>query len=357
MSVVELNSGQNSKKWYLQRFVPNTRWLIVPQIVGTLALTLVVLNSVDSAAFVRLLSQTRPDLVCLATVCLVVTHLLNIARWQLLVKHSTLSYRRLTGIYGAGLFANNFLPTGIGGDGVRAAILARTVPVTRSISSVAIDRVVGLCALSVPIAVGMVLGVPAGWAPHRMVFPHQYTGGRMFWMALLGFLGLCVLGIALFRAPHGSRLDAQWHQLTRVMNRVLARICSWKRAVAAGYGISVIAHLGIIGATWASLHALYIPVQMSAAIWLVILTAVSSLLPVSLNGIGLHEGVYVMVLAQYGLPATDGLAAALLMRLLGLGFSLIGGLLSVALIVSPYSAQPKDVPTFDEQHAVGISSS
>jgi uncharacterized membrane protein YbhN (UPF0104 family) len=96
-----------------------------------------------------------------------------------------------------------------------------------------------------------------------------------------------------------------------------------------GYALSVLSNLGTIMAHWAVIQAFGLDISSGAAIWCVLIVSASMLLPISINGLGLQESVYVVVLASYGVPTANALGVALIMRLLMVCFSLLGGVLSL----------------------------
>src|SRR5258705_5831121 len=113
------------------------------------------INRMDWVHTLLLLGSLRWPLVVLSISLLLVSHLINVIRWRYLLDQRQISFRMLLAIYGAGLFSNNFLPTGIGVDGVRMALLNRHVPLGRAMGSVVLDRGIGLIALSALFALGL----------------------------------------------------------------------------------------------------------------------------------------------------------------------------------------------------------
>lgn len=95
------------------------------------------------------------------------------------------------------------------------------------------------------------------------------------------------------------------------------------------YVLSVFSNLSLIAAHWAVLQALGSALSPGAAIWLVIIGSLSLLVPISINGLGVLESVFVVVLAAYSVSAPVALASALLIRALGVLFCLLGGLISL----------------------------
>src|SRR6266508_5324166 len=137
-------------------------WLQSTQIVVTIALCILLLRQMAWADPLPLVAQLRWDFVALSISVVLIIHLLNVACWQYILQQRTVGYGRLLAIYGAGLFSNNFLPTGIGGDGLRIALLSRDVTLSQAIFSVGLDRVLGLCGLTAFVLPAFWLGLPPG---------------------------------------------------------------------------------------------------------------------------------------------------------------------------------------------------
>lgn len=297
------------------------RGLRLLQALVTLGLLAWLVGTVDWAAVVPLLGGLQWVPLVGTLVCLLFSHLANVLRWQYLLDRPELRFGSLVRWYAIGLFGGNILPTGIGGDAVRAGLAGRAMPLGRALLAVALDRVIGLVALSALLVLGLAGGLPPGLAVGARLWP--------YWPVLVGLLALGVLaGVALLawvRRP-SARLRGWLGERTRRWELPGWDAGEWLRRLAGSYLISLPAHLGIVAANIAVLAALAVFVPWQASVWLVILSSLSLLLPISVNGIGVVEGVYVLVLASYGIDSAAGLSAALLLRLLGLGISLLGGL-------------------------------
>jgi glycosyltransferase 2 family protein len=323
-------------------------WLQVAQIIITLGLIAILLRSVDWAALLPLLDKARWELVLLSIAVTLTIHLINVVRWRYLLQSRAIGYRRLLMCYGAGLFSNNFLPTGIGGDGVRAALLRRDLPLSRAIFSVGLDRIISLLALSALLVPGLWFGLPPGlqlqgW--RAIVAPGEWS------VALVATLLIVIAG-------GGAALIA-WRQipkLRRPVDHMLARLSGyieelrqtssqWYRLLLGGYMLSIISHVFLIAVHWMLFQALLLDVSPGAAIWLVLLAAVSSLLPITVNGLGLQESIYVVVLGHYGASAPAALGVGLLIRMLMLFCSLLGGMLVLGWQVQrPGSISNVEIP-------------
>ncbi|GAB4204358.1 MAG: hypothetical protein OHK0022_29440 [Roseiflexaceae bacterium] len=296
------------------------------QIAGTAVLVILLLRQLDWGALAQLPAQAHWGWLAAAALVLGLAHGLNILRWRGYIGPDAPGWATLTAMYGAGLFSNNFLPTGVGGDGVRVVLLSQHIPMPRALVAVGLDRLVGLAALLVLIPPGLLLGLPPG-------LDHAATAAleqRALPVALLGLAALG-LGLAAWRWLPGLR-----QSVLRLAERPLSmlRAANWgegqrTRVLAVGYGLSALGQICIAVAYYATLAGLSLPASAGAAIWLACSGALVLLVPITINGLGLMESTFVVVLGAYGIAATPAVAVALVSRALLLLFSLAGGLVSV----------------------------
>ena len=252
-----------------------------------------------------------------------VTLAIAVWRWRLLLH--TQGYRasmsHLSASYLVATFFNNFLPSNIGGDFIRIRDGSRlTGSTTTSLAVVAIDRILGLGALYV-LAVGAYLAA----GPELRGLP----GALPALLALGGLFGL--LAYVFFR-PGTAR---------RVVSAVGLSRLPWAQARFETVQGAVHVYREEVAAVWAAFagsvalqalvvfffyyvgRALHIPIALSACFLMVPLCTLVQTLPVSFNGWGVRESVFILYFAQLGLPRDSALA-----------FSLVGAGLMVLLSLS-----------------------
>jgi uncharacterized protein (TIRG00374 family) len=305
-------------------------WLQVAQFAITIGLIVVLIRSVDWAVLLPLLGKARWELVLLSIAVTVAIHLINVGRWRYFLRGQVISYGRLLICYGAGLFSNNFLPTGIGGDGVRVALLQRDVPLSRAVFSVGLDRAISLLALSALLVPGLWFGLPPGfqfqgWEALAASDRASSVSVAALLIVILG-CGAGLLAWRKFPLLRGS-ISKLLTRLGDSIGRLRRTFSQWHRLLPVGYLLSFISHLSLVVVHWLLFRALGLDVSLGAAIWLVLIASVSLLLPISVNGLGLQESIYVVVLGFYGTLAPAALGVGLLIRMLMLVCSLLGGVL------------------------------
>lgn len=235
-------------------------------------------------------------------------------------------------------FLGSFLPSGIGGDLVRAAALARgAVPLPEVVAGVAADR---LCA-------GVALGLTAaGFAARAGLADGSWREGAVSLLpvgAVVAAAGVAWsrpvwrLALRLYRRLPGSSARAG---LRRAHHR-LARFGRAPRALVAALGLALAAQLLRWIGFWLVARALRLPLGWEEAGRALFPALAFSMVPISVGGWGVREGLLVGLLP---LPVTEGLALALAHRGLGVVANLPGAFffsrhaLRVEVLQGPHGA-------------------
>ena len=216
------------------------------------------------------------------------------------------------------LFFNQVLPSGVGGDAVRAWRCHRLgIGVAAALRSLVLDRVAGYLVLVVLFAAG--LPVLLRVLPER----HQRYGVvLLFGAALCGLLPLFLMDYLPQRLLR-FRLVAELAALSREGRRLFARPARSAAIVSLSIATVGLAILGVM------LVASSLGVDLSFGSWVVIVPPVSliQLIPISLAGWGVRELGFVVVLAGFGIAAEAALATSVLVGLCLIIIGLPGGLL------------------------------
>ena len=221
-------------------------------------------------------------------------------------------------------FFNNFLPSNIGGDVVRVRDSSRlTGSTTTSLAVVAIDRILGLGALYVLALVAFVMGGPERARARGRARRCSSCSGLVF--AVLAYVFFRP-GIA--RRAHGRlrprppalgarALRDRAGRRARLPRRSCAR-CGWPSRASVALQAIVVCYYFTVA------HALRIPLPLSACFLMVPLCTLVQTVPISFNGWGIRESVFILYF-QPGRPARKDSALA---------FSLVGAGLIVLLSLS-----------------------
>jgi glycosyltransferase 2 family protein len=251
-------------------------------------------------------------------------HGLGATKWRIMmtasVRGSRLSARDTAGCYGAGLFANLFLPTVVGGDIVRAGLAARALgrPEAVVLGSIA-DRLIDFATLGLLIAAGAVF---AG---------AEITG----WAApLAAIVGLLAIGSAALLLPLSLRRPLRrWpRRLRRRVGRGLVALRRLSRApgsalIAAGLSLSMQSAFILISAWLGGAVGAAAPLWAWFLAWP--LAKAAGMLPVTVGGLGVRDAALAGLLVPFGVPMAVGLVASLAWQSVLIGGALLGGVLGL----------------------------
>jgi uncharacterized membrane protein YbhN (UPF0104 family) len=221
------------------------------------------------------------------------------------------------------VFLSSLLPTGAGGDALRAVEAVRATGCGRGLASLVGSRLAGATGMAAWGVAGALALRGAGVGAVALV-------AALAWAALLAAAWVG----ALCAAPTVRRLGGHRSRLVRRLAglaRPLTEAMSWYR----GHGGVVAASLAAGAAGWGlhllSLEALgrAVGVDVSPAIYalLVPVALLVTLLPVTVNGMGVREGVLVALLMRYGVDAHRAAVLAVLADLQALPIALVGAAL------------------------------
>jgi uncharacterized protein (TIRG00374 family) len=243
-------------------------------------------------------------------------------RWKLLLRAKRISVpiAWLTRTYFVALFLGQFLPAAIGGDAVRAVELGRrTQAAPEAVASVLIDRLVGVVSL---VALAVLAYAAGGGRGDR---PEVAVAEALFGLAALGILAL------LFSA--GLRGLAARYLEPRVAGRQLAagqrfydalhEYRDHRATLAAVCGLALAVQAARVGTIWMLVQALRLDVPVSEIFAAGPVLFAALILPVSLNGIGVREAVFVSFLRD-STTAEQAIALGVAFFAIGTATALVG---------------------------------
>ncbi len=239
----------------------------------------------------------------LAFVLVMVSRLAVAGRWHVLM-HSAgtgITLRQSLRLTFAMLFSSNFLPTTIGGDVVRLAGAIRLgFDQAVSLASLVVDRLVGMA--------GMAMALPFGIPGYLRSISQQ---------SMVGSLAI----------PWLNRVNQQIAGFLHELGKALALWIHKPRALLSALGFTWVHMLCTFTIVWLLLRGMgeHIPFWLVMGLWSA--TYFVTLLPISINGMGVQElALTYFYVSVGGISAASGLTLALLVRILQMVASLPGAL-------------------------------
>jgi glycosyltransferase 2 family protein len=312
------------------------RWL---KPVVTIALYVLVFYWTDASAILSRLGTAHPGLLLGGVALYALGQAISAFKWWLLLKPVRLktSYPRLLGYYFCGMFFNLFLPTIVGGDAVKALLLAReTGAPARSTMSVFMERDTGLGALLILALVAAYLAPPVAIGGVSLIV--------LTWLLALGYAGANIVLSSPVAYRLADRLIAAT-PLARMRPRTAAlyeAITPYKSApgtLMLSVVLSLFFQILVVAVVFLNARALSLAIPLSAVTVFVPLISLAGMVPVSVNGLGVREALYILLFGQVGVGAELAVSLALLYLAVTLLASLPGGLV-YALQKSPAPLSP-----------------
>jgi len=303
------------------RAVVGSPWL---RVAGTVAAVAVLARSVDIPKAAASLGHADPRWMAAALGLTCVAVVASVLEWGVLIRTvsapaqaSLFTWRRLSSSYLQSLFFTQVIPAGVGGDAVRTVEMGKHVGHSRVLASLAGSRMAGM------------LGM-AAWGLAGAVLLRALIGNGIL-AALAVLVGVIIMvwtgalsADRLVPVRLLTRLSAAMGHAVRAFTESFAAYRRHPHAVAqcllvggAGWGVNLFALVlaaRAIGAdvSWPVL-AVCIPLGLLAA-----------LVPFSVNGLGVREGVLVAFLVHMGVSSTHAGALSLIVDLQMLPFAVLG---------------------------------
>ena len=285
------------------RKIPWLRWA------GTLlALGLLVYLLINEgwAALAQALEQISWGAFLLAFALTLLSRLSTVGRWHTLLRSADvpITLRQSTRLVFAGLFAANFLPTTVGGDLVRfVGSLRLGLDAAACAASLVMDRLVGMAGMATVLPIGLVRFF-------SLPFPQSPNAAG---------------AVALPKWAHWlkGKLLKLWQSLKHALRLWVSRPKDLLRAYLFTWGHML--------ATFLSVWFLFGQMSEGISFWLIAglwsMAYFITLLPVSINGLGVQEVALTFFFVNYGgVSSHNALVLALLMRILPALASLPGAL-------------------------------
>jgi len=268
----------------------------------------------------KIYSSIRFGWVLLSLVaCQVLMVFVPMIRWYYLAHALRLHLSLWHAIYigCAGSFANIFLPTGIGVDGMRLAYGIKINPHRKTdiVSSIIMDRVLGMAALAL-------IGLFAAGLLCIHFYDTVFAQWSYLLAALLALFGLILMVLFSRRASGWLKKMVPWQRAHRLADSFRQyRYC--KRTLLGSFFLSLLTHISSILAAWLGFLLLGSRVRLLAVFAFTPLINLSGMLPVTPVGLGVTdsvaEGLYQV------LDLTQGAEVNMLLRCVTILISLAAG--------------------------------
>jgi uncharacterized protein (TIRG00374 family) len=280
----------------------------------------VLLKKISVHSVIELVLASNRTMLAAAMAVFFASNLVGSFQWHLLLKSSGVAFR----FYFVGLFFNNFLPANIGGDAVKVYDVSRVgTNVYHVIGVTVLDRLIGIFSLCL-------------LACASVIYLMQTTNIESLGLYLLIFTACLAPPLAFYCVEPLSRMirsvvsrltpmsmNRRGASILDVMGSFKAKRVFVSRVVILALGVQamrVLTHVLVGVALGIHLDA----VVFSLFFVFVPLLSLAMIPPITINGLGIREGLGIILFSQAGIGRTDAFTLEFVTYLISVVVSLIG---------------------------------
>lgn len=297
----------------------------ITKTIVSLVLISLLIYAVDFNSFINEIKKTRLLFLIIGLSFSIPGILLSTYKWQILLQAhgiQQVGFWHLWRLYYIGMFFSNFLPTEVGGDVIRSYNVGKASGrQAEAFAAVTMERMTGLVAMVIYSFAGIFL---------------NWSFATRLGLIQIGLLGLAIMMVALFLLFHKG--FARWAKrkleigpVKKMIDKLkgfylsLADYSKKPSLMANAMILSVVFQFLAIASVHFLLLAIDISVSFSMLILIVPMVSLISIIPISINGIGLREGAFVFLFSQIGVAPSESFAVSIFYRIASLLPSLFGG--------------------------------
>ena len=289
----------------------------------SLILIVIIVSRIDFQKWLVITKSASIPGLGLAFMLVILSLVVSARTWQIVLRSLSIHVpvRKLTTTYFVGLFCNNFLPTSIGGDVMRVYQVGKhTDRGTEATASVIVERLFGAFALGLTAVLAVLL---------------SFNRARPFLWLILAFFLLCSsLLVVVTRKSLSELLSRKFvpdrFNLKSKAQDVLGAVhksTQAKRSLFWVLVLSLVFQLMVVFINYIIFNSLGLSIPLVYCLIFTPLISALSMLPISVNGLGVRESGYIYFFTKVGLSMTQAVSASLIFFVLVVAASLIGGII------------------------------
>ena len=299
------------------------KWVMIAlKVAVSVGLIWFIMKDLDlEAAFVRL-RQVDPVLLSFALCAMGIQVCLGGLRWRAVAVaiEAPLTFMKALRLFYIGMFFNQALPGGTGGDAVRVYLGYRGgLPLRGAINGVMLERMVTVIALVLMVIITQPFFMPVADAGKVELIR---TAAVLITLAAVGGVAFIMV---LDRLPERAQKWKLVRGLGYLANDTRRVFLSWHHGLTATVW-GLLTHINLSFVVFLLASGLDLPITFFDCLILVPPVVLATTVPISIGGWGIREGAMITAFGLIGVPAEGALVLSILVGLAGLAVSLPGGL-------------------------------
>ena len=305
------------------------RWILIAiKIIISIGLISWLLSRADLSQIWQTIKQANVALLAFAFFQFFIGYFITAKRWQNLLSALDVPAGLLTLVrsFSIAIFFNNFLPSTIGGDAYRMYDSYRLgAGKSRAIAVIFIDRVIGLSAL---LLLAFTASLFAGEVAEQIPLLRLFLVGAVAGIIILAWIVFGSGGNKLLQLTQGE------HPVMQIAHKIMDKIYSGFHLFEGradimfkAVGLSLLLQINVVIHCIIIAKALQMDVPLIAMFIIIPLAFLIMTVPISINGIGLRESIFVFFFGLYAVPHEQALAFSFVSFGMILAQGVIGGIL------------------------------
>ena len=286
------------------------------------------LSQADLSQIWETIGQAEAGLLLFAFVQFYIGYFITAKRWQILLAALDVPAKLLGLVlsFSIAMFFNNFLPSTIGGDAYRMYDSYRLgAGKVRAVAVIFIDRIIGLSALLI---LALIASLFAGDVAAKIPLLRLFLIAAVIGILVLSWIVFGTGGKILLKLTEGK------HALLKIANRIMEKLYSGfhlfqgrSDIMLKAISLSLLLQINVVIHALIITKALHIEVPTIALFIIIPLAYLIMTAPISINGIGLRESIFVFFFGLYGVAQEQALAFAIISFGMILAQGVFGGIM------------------------------
>lgn len=268
----------------------------------------------------RLIMQINPIYIVFILIVNTFDRALMSYKWALLLRGRGLHLPLFLGlkIYCASMIWGMFLPSTVGADAIRATSTARRgLDANEVVASIVVERMLGFLA-------ALLLCLFSLFLLSRIIELNSWLV-KAWWALLLlivGFIGMLMISFShrLFNIFYDRFLARVSHMrfifLLRKVHETYLNYQANKKSLLIFFGLTFLEQFFSIINAWMIAKGLGIDATFATLVCAIPLSILFSRLPISVEGIGVFEGVLILLMSLTGISAAEAVSISIVSRIL-----------------------------------------
>lgn len=247
-------------------------------------------------------------------------------RWNFLLKAQKIEISKVRSYLYIiiSFFFNNFLPSGLGMDMIRSAYAGGKENFEKALGTSIMERILGMIGMML-IGVLAVFSGKAEFAKFSII----YMGLIIF--IILVYYFLTSLKVKWIKEKLLSIKFLNLGESLKKFYRAFKIYKNQKKTIIIGIGYSILVQMVIIAINYFIAKGLSIPIPIFALIAYIPIITVISLIPITINGLGLREAAYVYFFTSLNIIEGQSMSLSLVFFITSVIASCLGGIVFILM--------------------------